>query len=274
MAFVTRFLRAAIWDRRSATLYRHAADAGPLAAFIVLIIIWEAMCATFAVPTYILPAPTAIVRAGASIGIDEWWTHLMATLQVVLIGYSISIALAVPLAVLLTISRFLARTIYPILVVIQSMPIVAIAPILVVILGTNILPRIVIACMIGFFPLVIGTATGLRATPDELIELSKSLRAGRIREFTQIRLLYAVPFIFAGLKVSVILSVIGTVVSEFVAADRGLGFLILFSTSHFKLPQAFAALAVLVTSSLALYHLVVAAERFFFPWSVPRNMRQ
>jgi NitT/TauT family transport system permease protein len=245
----------------------------PVLTFVLILAVWEAGCRLFKVPPYILPAPSAIVAAGADLGVAQWTKHLVATLQIVVIGYVVSIAISLPLAIALTNSRLLARTVYPILIIIQSTPIVAVAPIIVVLLGTNMLPRVVIACLVTFFPLVVSTATGLRATPEELIELSRSLRAGRRREYLQIRLPYAVPYIFSALKVSVTLSVIGTVVAEFVAAEKGLGFLILFSTSYFKVPQAFAALALLVTASLILYHLVALAERLLFPWSLPKSAR-
>jgi len=245
----------------------------PALTFVVILAVWEASCRLFHVPPFILPAPSAIVAAGADLGVAQWRLHLVATLEIVLLGYAVSIMISLPLAVALTASRLLARTVYPLLIIIQSTPIVAIAPIIVVLLGTNILPRVVIACLVTFFPLVVSTATGLRATPEELIELSRSLRAGRAREYTQIRLPYAIPYIFSALKVSVTLAVIGTVVAEFVAAEKGLGFLILFSTSYFRVPQAFAALALLVTASLILYHLVALAERVFFPWSLPKGER-
>jgi len=128
--------------------------------------------------------------------------------------------------------------------------------------------------LITFFPLVISTATGLASTPRELIELSRSLKAGRIREYLHIRLPYAVPFIFSALRISVTLAVIGSVVAEFVAADKGLGFLILFSTSLFKVPQAFASLGILVTASLVMFHLVVLVQRLWFPWSLPKDAKQ
>jgi len=245
----------------------------PVLTFAAILVAWEGACRLFAIPPFILPAPSAILRAGVDLGAAQWGMHLAATLEIVLMGYVVSIAISLPLAIALTNSRFLARTLYPILIIVQSTPIVAIAPIIVVLLGTNVLPRVVIACLVTFFPLVVSTATGLRATPEELIELSRSLRAGKRREYLQIRLPYAVPFIFSALKVSVTLSVIGTVVAEFVAAEKGLGFLILFSTSYFKVPQAFAALTLLVTASLILYHLVALAERVFFPWSLPKRTR-
>jgi NitT/TauT family transport system permease protein len=244
-------------------------QAGSPLTLLTLCLIWEAACSLFNIPSFVLPAPSTIVKAGINVGAEQWGRHLVATLQIALMGYLLAIAVAIPLAIALTGSRFLANTVYPVLVIVQSTPIVAIAPVIVVMLGTNILPRVVIAFLITFFPIVIGTAAGLRATPDELIELSRSLRASRVREYTQIRLPYAVPYIFSALKVSITLSVIGAVVAEFVASERGLGFMILFSTSQFKIPQAFAALGILVATSLLLFRSVTVIERLGFPWSIP-----
>ena len=164
----------------------------------------------------------------------------------------------------------LSRALYPILVVVQSTPVVAVAPIIVVLLGTNDLPRIVITFLIAFFPIVVSTVTGLTATPAELVDLSRSLKAARGRQMMHIRLPYALPYIFSALRVSTTLAVIGAVVAEFVAAERGLGYLIFFSTSFFKVPQAFAALAVLVTLSLVLFRAVGALQERLFPWSLRR----
>jgi NitT/TauT family transport system permease protein len=245
--------------------------AAPVLTFVTLLVLWEAVCRVFAIPGFLLPSPSSIVIAAFEVSADQWWSHLSATLEVTLIGFVISILISLPIAVALTNSRFLSRTLLPILVVVQSTPIVAIAPIIVVTLGAGLLPRVVITCLITLFPLVISTATGLIATPAELIELSRSLRASRAREYMQIRLPFAVPYIFSALKVGITLSVIGAVIAEFVAAERGLGYLILYSTSSFKVPQAFAALAVLVTASLLLFHLVVVVQRKLFPWSIPTS---
>jgi NitT/TauT family transport system permease protein len=217
---------------------------------------------------YVLPAPSAILLAAGELGWLRWAEHLLATLEVALLGYALAIAIALPLAVGITRSPLLARTVMPWLVVIQSTPIVAIAPIIVVTLGAGTLPRVVITTLIAFFPLVISTATGLAAVPPELIELSRSLRASRTREYTQIRLPYAVPYIFSALKVAITLAVVGAVVAEFVAAEKGLGYLILYATSSFKVPVAFASLALLVGSSLGLYGLIVWLHKRLFPWSL------
>lgn len=241
--------------------------ASPL-AFVAVLALWELACQLFKLPVYVLPAPSLIAQAAIELGWLRWGEHLLATLEVALIGYGVAIAIALPLAIGITSSKLLARTVMPWLVIVQSTPIVAIAPIIVVTLGAGTLPRVVITTLIAFFPLVIGTATGMAAVPAELIELSRSLRATRSREYWQIRLPYAVPYIFAALKVAITLAVVGAVVAEFVAAEKGLGYLILFATSSFKVPVAFASLALLVGSSLSLYALIAFIHKRFFAWSL------
>jgi NitT/TauT family transport system permease protein len=245
----------------------------PALTFVVLIIVWEAAARLFEIPSFLLPAPSAILEAGLAVPVTVWLGHIWATLRVALMGFALATVVSIPLAVALTYSRLLSRTLYPILIIIQSTPIVAIAPIIVVTLGASDLPRVVITFLITFFPIVVTTATGLLATPEELIELSRSLRAPRLREIMHIRLPYAVPYIFSALKIATTLAVIGAVVAEFVAAERGLGFFILFSTSYFKIPQAFAGLAVLVTLSLVLFRLVGLTQRWLAPWSLPKSAR-
>jgi NitT/TauT family transport system permease protein len=208
-----------------------------------------------------------------SIPLQVWLGHIWATLRVALMGYLLAIAISVPLAVALASSRLLSRTLYPILIVVQSTPIVAIAPIIIVTLGASDLPRVVITFLIAFFPIVVSTVTGLLSTPDELVELSRSLRAGRAREIMHVRLPFALPHLFSALKISSTLAVIGAVVAEFVAAERGLGFFIAFSTSFFKIPNAFAGLVVLVAISLVLFRLVGLAQSFLAPWSLPKSGR-
>lgn len=252
---------------------RLADNAAPAITFVLILLAWELACRGLDVPSFVLPKPSDIITAAGQVELLQWIRHLWATLEIVLIGYFVSIAISIPLAIVLVHSRLLSRTIVPMLVIVQSTPIVAIAPIIVVTLGAEVLPRVVITCLITFFPLVVSTTTGLRSTPEELIELSRSLRAPRSREYLQIRLPYAVPYIFSALKVCVTLAVIGAVVAEFVAAQRGLGYLILYDTSLFKVPQAFAALAILVCLSLTLYQLVALVERKVFPWALPRTGR-
>ncbi len=241
----------------------------PVATFVAIVLVWEASCRFFEIPSFVLPAPSRILGGFDAVSTSRWFEHVWATLRVALIGYFLSIAISLPIAIILARSEILSRAVYPILVVVQSTPVVAIAPIIIVALGSGDTPRIVITCLITFFPLVVSTTTGLMATPPELIELSRSLRAPVIREITQIRLPFAIPYIFSALKISVTLAVIGAVVAEFVAADKGLGYFIQFSTSMFQVQQAWAGLIVLVLLSLILFQIVAAVQRIWFPWSLP-----
>ncbi|OLP51456.1 ABC transporter permease [Allorhizobium taibaishanense] len=239
-------------------------------SLVVVILLWELAVRLFAVPSYLLPSPSSIFNAFSGIGLGRWSGHLWATLRVAMIGYVLSILIAIPLAIVMMRSPLLSKTLYPLLVIIQSTPVVAVAPIIIVVLGAGDAPRVVITCLITFFPLVVSTATGLAATPPELIELSRSLRAPAFREMTQIRLPFAVPYIFSALKISVTLSVIGAVVAEFCASEAGIGYFIQFSTSLFKLPQAWAGLFVLAALSLILFQAVLLVQKLLFPWSLPK----
>jgi len=254
-------------SRRSRHWRRSARDVvQPTLFFVLLLVVWELAVRVFRIPVYLLPAPSVIwaetTRIAAAVG-----GHALATLQTIVIGFLVSIAVSLPLAIVITYSRLFANAVYPVLVLTQSIPKVALAPILVVALGANELPRVVVTFLVAFFPLVISIAAGLMAVPPDLLELGRSYKATRWQELGRIRLPYAVPFIFSGLKVAITLSVVGAVVGEFVAANRGLGYLITSSTAFFKTPVAFGAMILLSIMGIVLFQALVIVERVFFPWA-------
>ena len=238
----------------------------PLGVFILLLIVWEAAVQIFTIPVYLLPAPSVIWTDSIALAGPNG-EHTLATLRTVVLGFIISIVISLPLAVFMTSSPVISSAIYPLLVLTQSIPKVALAPILVVMLGANELPRLVITFLVTFFPLVIAIAIGLMSVPAELLELGRSFKASKFQELYRIRLPYAVPFIFSGLKVAIALAVVGAVVGEFVNADKGLGYLIITATAFFKTPVAFGALILLSIMGIVLFQVVVIIERIFFPWS-------
>jgi NitT/TauT family transport system permease protein len=238
----------------------------PIAAIGSLIVVWEAVCQLFAIPSYIIPAPSAIWKETSALPGNVAW-HTLVTGKTVLLGFLVSVLVSLPLAVLLTSSRLVAGSIYPLLVLTQAIPKVALAPILVVVLGTSELPRVVVTFLVAFFPLVLSVASGLVSVPPDLIELGRACRANRWTELWRIRLPYAVPFIFSGLKAAIALAVVGAVVAEFVNADAGLGYLIQTSTAFFKVQLAWGALIILSIMGIVLFQMIVAIERIFFPWS-------
>lgn len=235
-------------------------------AVITLFGVWEGAVRFFGIREFLLPAPSAIWTATASV----WPTvlhHTLSTLGTVLGGFAASVLVSLPLAMLIASSPAISAALYPLLVVTQAIPKVALAPILIIALGANEVPRIIVTFLVAFFPLVVGTVAGLLATPPELIELGRACRAGRVQELLRIRLPFAVPFVFSGLKVAAALSVVGAVVAEFVGADAGLGYLIQSSMAFFRTPLAFGAVVILALLGILLFQAVTLAERILFPWS-------
>ena len=230
-----------------------------------VVVVWELAYRVFRIPTFVVPAPLGILAETW-----EWrWRlagHTWVTLYETLAGFALSIAVGTPLAVLIVYSPFLRRALYPLLVVTQAVPKVAIAPVLLLLLGAGEVSKVVVAFLVAFFPIVVDTATGLAATPPELLDLSRSYRASALKTFVKVRFPMALPFFFSGLKVAVTLSVIGAVVGEFVGSDKGLGYVIVSATSYWRSNLAFGAMGLLAVMAIVLFALVEVAERLICPW--------
>ena len=232
---------------------------------ILLLGIWEAMCRLFDVPAWLLPSPSKILIEGYEI-LPILPAHLMATLFAVLGGFALSIAVGIPLAIMITYSPVLRRVIYPMILALQSVPKVAIAPILLLWVGYGLKSGIVVAATVAFFPVVISTAAGLESIDRELLELTRSLDSSSLKVFLKVRLPWAMPHIFSGLKVAITLAVIGAIVAEFVGADKGLGYLILTNSGALKTSVVFFVLLILSLLGIALFYAVEAIERAVCPW--------
>jgi NitT/TauT family transport system permease protein len=242
---------------------------GATVTFILLIALWEFLVRQLQIPGWLLPSPSAI-----AVAMVEWRSemtaHTLVTLYETLVGFALAIAISVPLAVAVVYSPLLQNTVYPILLALQSMPKVAIAPLLALWIGFGTLPKIVIVFLVCFFPIVVATATGLSAVPAPLMDLIRSLSATSAQTFIKIRFPTAMPHIFVGLKIAITFAVIGAVIGEFVGSESGLGYLILISTSQSRTPLAFGALVLLTLMSIILYYGIAALERLIVPWA-PKN---
>jgi NitT/TauT family transport system permease protein len=237
----------------------------PTATLLGALVVWEIATRVFHIPRFIMPAPSAILGEGW-----EWRYrfigHTWVTLYETLGGFALSVAVGVPLAVMIVYSPALKRALYPLIVLTQSVPKIAIAPVLLLVTGHGELPKVIVAFLVAFFPIVIDTATGLAATPPELLDLSRSYRASAFKTFLKVRLPMAMPFFFAGAKVAITLSVIGAVVGEFVGSDRGLGYVILSATSYWKTELAFSSMILLSLMAIVLFGAVSLVERLVCPW--------
>ncbi|MEU4537099.1 ABC transporter permease [Streptosporangium sp. NPDC023825] len=238
----------------------------PAAGAALTVAAWWLATIAFGIAPYVLPAPPDVLAVFGEHGgylLDQTWVTLVETLQ----GYALAVVAGVLIAVLIATFRIVEESVYPLLIAVNAVPKVAVAPILVVWMGFGQLPKVVMVFLVCFFPIVISTATGLRSTPAEFVELSRSLRASWWRLFLQVRFPHALPQIFVGLKVAISLAVIGAVIGEFVGAQEGLGYVIVQSGASADTALAFAAMVLLGVMSIALFYVLVAIEHLLLPWA-------
>ncbi|MGD8463224.1 MAG: ABC transporter permease [Anaerolineae bacterium] len=237
-------------------------------AMIVLLFLWATLARVGDYPTFLLPTPGQVWRRFLEVAADgSLWYHTSITLLEILGGLALGLTAAMLLGYVLAKSPLIERFLSPYIVASQSVPIVALAPLLIVWFGFGLTSKILICALTIFFPVLINTIVGLRSVEEDLIELMQSLRATRWQVFRFLEVPAALPVFLGGLKVGVTLSVIGAVVGEFAQSDRGLGFLVnLANRGLFDTPLMFVALFVLMTIALGLYGLVSAVEALTLRW--------
>lgn len=241
--------------------------------FVALIALWEIVCRFANVPAWLLPSPSQIVAALWS-SRDILPLHVFTTAWEVLFGFAVAVCVGIPLSILIVFSAFSRKVVYPFLVVLQSVPKVALAPIMLLWIGYGTSSKVLIAAVTAFFPIIINTSAGMEAVPVELLELSRSLNSPPLMVFWRVRLPYAMPYVFSGMKVAMALALIGAVVGEFVGADRGLGYLILTFSSTMNTALVFGAIVLLAILGIVLFYLVTLAEKIACPWYVVTNKNQ
>jgi|SRR6516162_6028534 ABC-type nitrate/sulfonate/bicarbonate transport system permease component len=244
-------------------------DTRPYAAltFVGIVLVWQLATTLLEIPGYLLPSPAAIVT-----DLFRRWPALLAnswvTIFEIVVGFVISVLIGIPLAICITYSRALDRALYPLIVGSQTIPKVAIAPLLLAWFGFGLLPKIAIVVLVAFFPIVVSSVVGLRSATPQMLYLAHSMGASPGQIFWRFRLPNALPSVFAGMKVATVLAVIGAVVAEFVGADSGLGYLIMVAGSDFKIEQQFSAILVLSLIGMLFFWLADLVERLLLPWHV------
>jgi NitT/TauT family transport system permease protein len=248
---------------------RHLSRVGyPLAGIALIVAVWILICWLGNLPTVVLPTPDKVVRAFIGrfdLLVSEGWITFKETIY----GFLLALAIGLPIAVAIANSRPLNLMFYPLLVALQSVPKVALAPIVMIWLGTGIESKLAIVWLVAFFPIIVDTTAGLRSTPRELLELAHSLRATPWQIFLKVQFPAALPFVLTGAKVAMTLAVIGAVIGEFVSSSEGLGFLLLSATSQLDTPLAFAALFALSMLGVFSYLLVEGVEVLVADWLPP-----
>lgn len=259
-------LEAAVQQRRRQRLRRERIGGivYPIGMMVAAVVFWEIAVRTLSIPSYLLPAPSTIIESmvkNSAVLIKE---SIGTTLEI-LLGFALSVAVGIPLALAIYLWRPFARAIYPVLVSSQAVPKVAIAPLFLVWFGFGLLPKVLIAFLIAFFPVVINTAMGLAALEREKIYLAQSMGMGPFATFFKIQLPNAMPSIFAGLKISITFAVVGAVVGEFVGGQGGLGYLLLIANGNMDTPLLFGGIVALTVLGVVLFLLIGVAERLVLP---------
>jgi NitT/TauT family transport system permease protein len=237
----------------------------PLWLIIVLIVGWDAAIRVFKIPPYLIPPPLQVVTQL----VKEWpmlWRESLPTLYATLGGFVASVLVGVPIAMWISYSRVVESFVYPLLVFSQSVPKVAIAPLFVVWFGFGVIPKVIAAFLLGFFPVIVATVQGFKSVESDVIDLARSMGASPFKIFLKFRLPQAMPAIFSGLKVSVTLAVVGAVVGEFVGSNSGLGYVLQKANGTFDLPLMFAALVILSMIGVLLFLAIELIERWALPW--------
>jgi NitT/TauT family transport system permease protein len=244
--------------------------AAPALAFLALFLAWEASVRLLGVAEYLMPPPSLILAELA----DRWPRVLDATgvttLEIVS-GYALAIVVSVPLALLVAYSPAFERTVYPVIVFLQIVPKIAIAPLFIIWFGFGFLPKLLLVFLLSFFPIVVASTAGFKSVDPDVMDLARSTGAGEWRMFLKIRLPQALPDIFTGLKVGAALSATAAVVAEFVASNRGLGYLLLEYNGNLDTAMVFAVIVVLSLVGLAVYYVVELVERLAIPWHVSQR---
>lgn len=237
----------------------------PLLIVLAVLGLWEGYVRVFDVQRWLLPAPS-VVATTLRDDISMLSRHTWITFEEVVIGFGLSLAGGVLLASAVALSRTLERAIYPFVIASQTVPIIVLAPLLLIWVGYGLTPKVIVVALIAFFPIVVNTVDGLKSVDPDAVNLMRTLGARRLQIFLKVQLPSSMPFLFSGVKVAIAVSVIGAVIGEWVGSSGGLGYLMIRSKPQFLTERVFAAIAILSAMGIGLFVLVGLIERLAIPW--------
>ena len=237
----------------------------PVLTFAILILLWWGAVNYFQVPVYLVPSPELVIPSL----IEYWpdlWENTQFTVTAVLLGFFFSIVTAIPMGLAIAVSRTTKQAAYPVLVFIQLIPKIAIAPLFVVWFGFAMESKVMLTTLLTFFPLLLASIAGFQALDQRVLYLTRTMGASTWQTFRYIRLPSALPIIFSGLKVSATIAVTAAIVAEFVGSNSGLGYRLLVASQYLDTPLIFAILLLMTIIGLGLNYIVEIVEYFVLPW--------
>ena len=243
---------------------------GALLLVAALLLTWEIAVRLLGIKEYLLPAPTKIwsefIKRSSAVMDGAWVTTLE-----ILGGYLLAVMVSIPFALAVTYSRFMENAVYPVVVFLQIVPKIAVAPLFIIWFGFGYTPKLLIVFLLSFFPIVVSSIAGFKAVDPEIADFARTTGASGWKLFAKIRLPQALPDIFTGMKVGAALAATAAIVAEFVASDKGLGYLLLQYNGNLDTPMVFAVIFLLSFIGLIVYYTVEVIERFTIPWHVSQG---
>lgn len=238
----------------------------PIVFILILLIIWEFIVNVGGIEKYILPAPTDVIK----VLIKDFRTmipHILATLYEGMVGFLIAIVLSIILAVIMDMVPLIKRSLYPVLVISQTIPTVALAPLFIIWFGFGALPKIIVVVIVCFFPIVISIVDGLEGVDKDLINHFKLMGASKLNVFLHLKLPYGMINFFSGMRIAATYSIMGAVIGEWLGGDKGLGVYMTRARSAYALDKMFASIVIIVAISMGIFLLVSFMEKVFTPWN-------
>ncbi len=232
----------------------------------VMFVVWEVFVKLWDIPAWLLPAPSSVAftlydSAGLLLA------HSWVTLEEILLGFILALIAGLFLASVISLSNTLEKALYPFIVASQTIPIIVIAPMLLVWIGYGLAPKIIVVALISFFPIVVNTVDGMKSIDPDMERLFRTMGATKWQIFLKVQVPTSMPYLFSGLRVAIAVSVIGAVIGEWVGSSEGLGYLMIRSKPQFQTERVFAAIALLSAMGVGLFAVVNLLERIVIPWS-------
>lgn len=241
----------------------------PVTFLLVLLAIWQLVVDAGIVQRFILPSPTDILKTAVNI-VPKIKNDIMVTLYEALAGFLISIIFSMVLAILMDSFKLLYKAVYPLLIVSQTIPVIALAPLFVLWFGFGALPKIIVVVLVCFFPIVVSLLDGLGSTDTDLLNLMKSMGAGRLQIFRLVKFPAAMVNFFSGVRIAATYSIMGAVIGEWLGGSEGIGLLMINAKRSFLVDRVFAEVLIIVILSMLLFKLISILQYIFMPWN--RNM--
>jgi NitT/TauT family transport system permease protein len=243
----------------------------PIITLVGFIALWQIVISVFRIPTYVMASPVDVYRE-LTRNTSVLVSNAIPTMIETVLGFLVGTAAAVIIAIIFVYSKAMERSFFPLVLFVRMVPIVAIAPILVIMFGTGMTPKIIVAALICFFPTLVNMVRGLQAVQPQMLELFRVLSATKWQLFFKVRLFSSMPYFFSSLRIAATSAVIGAVVAEWIGSQKGLGFLIVQSTYNFNVPLLYATMVVTAAFASVVYLCVGVVERFVVTWEANEEL--